>query len=349
MTSFQITALQDASILAIDDMREEIQIDPDYQRPGGVWDIKKKQLFVDSLLNRYDIPKLYFHQISGSEQSDRHRFAIVDGRQRLETVWSFIDGDFPLADDFAYLDDPNVQAGGMTYRELSEAYPKLITRLSSRTLMIMVVSADEFEFVEDMFSRLNEAVPLNAAEKRNAFGGPLPLITRRLVKHRFFSSRLKIPETRYRHHDVAAKFLYLEDNESIVDTKKASLDNFFKNASDAKQTEIDFRETDNAVQDIVSTMAETFIENDNLLKSAGMVIVYYVLFSRLRRDGIVNNIRRTSLVEFESLRARNRKLFENDLDGVDRRLIEFDELAQSSNDGAAIRERYEALRDYLKL
>jgi hypothetical protein len=349
VTSFQITALQDASILAIDDMRDEIQIDPDYQRPGGVWDIKKKQLFVDSLLNRYDIPKLYFHQISGSEESDRHRFAIVDGRQRLETIWSFIDGDFPLEGDFEYLDDPNVKAGGMTYQELSEAYPKLITRLSSRTLMIMVVAADELEFVEDMFSRLNEAVPLNAAEKRNALGGPLPLITRRLVRHRFFSSRLRIPETRYRHHDVAAKFLYLEDNENIVDTKKASLDSFFTDAGGANKTEEDFRETDNAVQEIISAMAETFIENDTLLKSAGMVVVYYVMFSRLRRDRIATIIRRTSLVEFEDLRAHNRELFENDLKGVDRRLIEFDELAQSSNDGAAIRERYEALREYLDL
>lgn len=349
MTSFQITALQDASVLALDDMRDEIHIDPDYQRPGSVWNIKKKQLFVDSLLNRYDIPKLYFHQINGSEESDKHRYAIIDGRQRLETIWSFIDGDFPLAPEFDYLDDPDVQAVGMTYQELSREYPRLITRLNSRTLMIMVVAADELDFVEDMFLRLNEAVPLNAAEKRNAFGEPLPVITRRLVQHRFFTSRVKIPDTRYRHHDIAAKFLYLEDNENIADTKKASLDSFFRNANKNNKTAQDFEATHDAVRENISKMAETFTENDILLKSAAMVVVYYVLFSRLRRDEVDANVRRTVLVEFEDQRARNRDLFENDLDGVDRRLIEFDELAQSSNDGSAIRERYEVLRDHLGL
>ena len=349
MTNFQITALQDASVLALDDMREDIQIDPDYQRPGSVWNIKKKQLFVDSLLNRYDIPKLYFHQIGGSDESDKHRYAIIDGKQRLETIWSFIDGDFPLAPELDYLDDPDVLAGGMTYQELSREYPKLITRLNSRTLMIMVVAADEIDFVEDMFLRLNEAVPLNAAEKRNAFGGPLPEITRQLVQHRVFTSRVRIPGTRYRHHDIAAKFLYLEGSETIVDTKKASLDAYFRDASKNNIAAEDIEATRDAVHENISKMAETFVENDTLLKSAGMVVVYYVLFSRLRRDGVDANVGRTALVEFEDQRSCNRDRFEKDLDGVDRRLIEFDELAQSSNDGSAIRERYEVLRDQLGL
>lgn len=349
MTSFQITALQDASVLAIDDMRDEIHIDPDYQRPGSVWNIKKKQLFIDSLLNRYDIPKLYFHQIVGSEESDKHRYAIIDGKQRLETIWGFIDGDFPLAPEFDYLDDSSVKANEMTYQELSKEYPKLITRLNSRTLMIMIVASDELDFVEDMFSRLNEAVPLNAAEKRNAFGGPLPIMTRNLVPHRFFKSRVKILNARYRHHDIAAKFLYLEDNENIVDTKKASLDAFFLDAKKYNKTEQEFEVTRDAVRKNMSKMEETFIEKDTLLKSAGMVVVYYVLFSRLRRDRVDLNFGRTSLVEFENQRAQNRELFENDLDGVNRRLIEFDELAQSSNDGSAIRERYEVLREQLGL
>lgn len=347
MTDFQITGLPDASVLAIDDMRDMIHIDPDYQRPGGVWNRKKKQLFIDSLLNRYDIPKLYFHQIGGSEESEEHKYAIIDGRQRLETIWSFVDGDYALADDFEYFDDPDVKAGGMTYQDLSKEYPKLITRLNSRTLTIMVVAADEFDVVEDMFSRLNEAVPLNAAEKRNAFGVPLPLITRRLVQHLFFSTRINISENRYRHHDIAAKFLYLEYNEDIIDTKKGSLDAFFRDANVENRTVDDFQAVKNTVNENLAGMAEIFVSRDTLLTSPGMVVVYYVLFSRLRRDGIDVDVTRGALVDFETLRARNREVFENDLDGVDRRLIEFDELAQSSNDSAAIRERYEVLRNHL--
>lgn len=330
-------------------MRELIHIDPDYQRPGSVWNLTKKQLFIDSLLNRYDIPKLYFHEVQGSTKSKEHKYAIVDGRQRLETIWSFIDGVFPLAEDFKYFEDPHVAAQGMTYQDLSREYPRVTTRLNARSLTIMVVTADELDVVEDMFSRLNEAVPLNAAERRNAFGGPLPIITRRLAKHAFFGQSTRIPETRYRHQDLAAKFLYLEKSGKIVDTKKASLDAFFRIARKQASSEQDFATVERNVHASLDKMKGIFVDNDRLLKSSGMCVVYYVLVSRVLRKEKKQALARTDLVAFEQRRAKNREAFAKEEEGVDLRLIEFDELAQSSNDGAAIRMRYEILRKYLEL
>jgi hypothetical protein len=40
-----------------------------------------------------------------------------------------------------------------------------------------------------MFSRLNEAVPLNAAEKRSAIGGPMALAIREISEHSFFNEK----------------------------------------------------------------------------------------------------------------------------------------------------------------
>ena len=336
MIDFLITTLSDASVLALDDMRDEIQIDPDYQRPGGVWSRKKKQLFIDSILNRYDIPKFYFHHLTGPHQNDNYKYAIIDGRQRLEAIWDFIDGDYPLADDFVYLEDPSNDATGVTYNELSKKYPRLVTRFHSRTLAIQVVQADDMDFIEDMFSRLNEAVPLNAAEKRNAFGGPLPIIFRKLVKHPFFAKRIPIPTTRYRHHDIAAKLIYLESTIEIVDTKKASLDYFV--TKNKKKTAKSLRPVVDTVTKILSNMADTFVADDYLLRSSGMVVVYYLLFSRVRRDGKAVDIKRKSLINFEKKREENRELFGQDGDGVDFSMIEYDELARSSNDGSAIRQ-----------
>ena len=347
MTEFQITQLLDSSILAIDDMKGSIDISPEYQRPGSVWNRKKKQLFIDSLLNRYDIPKLYFHKLSGPKKARDYQYAIIDGRQRLETIWEFVDGRFPLADDFEYFEDPNVDARNMTYLELSQRYPKIVTRLNSRTLTIMVVQADDLDVIEDMFSRLNEAVPLNAAEKRNAFGGPLPIITRRLVTDRFFTNKIKVSAQRYRHHDIAAKFLHLENTEDIVDTKKATLDAFFEDARDRKSPDTRFNVLEASVLKNLETMSKIFADKDSLLTSSGLVVVYYVLVSRAHRLPYPIQVDRSDLVKFDLLREENRKKFEHDMDGVDRRLIEFDELSQSSNDGASIRERYEILRKYL--
>lgn len=40
--------------------------------------------------------------------------------------------------------------------------------------------------IEDMYSRLNEAVPLNAAEKRNTLGGIMANLIRKIADHDFF-------------------------------------------------------------------------------------------------------------------------------------------------------------------
>ena len=62
----------------------------------------------------------------------------------------------------------------MTYSDLGFKYPLLKARFDATSLSVISVRTEDIELIEDMFSRLNEAVPLNAPEKRNAFGGPLP-------------------------------------------------------------------------------------------------------------------------------------------------------------------------------
>ncbi len=70
--------------------------------------------------------------------------------------------------------------------------PKIHARFTGRTLSIITIRTNDLDLIEDMFSRLDEAVPLNAAEKRNAFGGPLPPLIRDLVKDDFFADRVAI-------------------------------------------------------------------------------------------------------------------------------------------------------------
>lgn len=344
MTKFLVHALQDSSVLALSDMRERIKLNPDYQRPGGVWPVKKKQLFIDSLLNGYDIPKMYFHQLTGSYTSKQFQYGIIDGRQRLEAIWQFIDGHFTLADDFHYYDDDSYQAGGMDFSELESEYPRLAIRLNARNLTVIVVDTNDLDHIEEMFSRLNEAVPLNAAEKRNAFGGPLPKIIRELAVHHFFQKKISIPKTRYRHFDIATKMLFEEDNEEIVDTKKARLDYFVRTNKDSDES--DFEELTNRTRKVLDRMTEIFLDKDRLLKSSGKVVVYFTLFSRVLKEGELE-ISRQKLEEFEAAREKNRRKFEEEEDEIIYEWIEFDELAQSANDAAAIKERVRVLRDYL--
>src|SRR5689334_16372519 len=117
-------------------------LEPDYQRQSGIWGEEKRQLFIDSLINGYDVPKLYFHRLSTRDRPSK-RYAIVDGKQRLETVDAFLKNEFALAEDFVDVaaddgDDASA-AANKTYRQLTEEHPALAGRLTQYSLDIVVI------------------------------------------------------------------------------------------------------------------------------------------------------------------------------------------------------------------
>jgi len=340
MTKFESNQLTDSTVMLIYLERAHIYLKPPYQRAGEVWNLYKNQLLIDSLINGFDIPKLYFHEYEKAEMHEGKlcKYAIIDGKQRLLAMWGFMNGEFPLGDEIEYLKDPKVKLGGLTYKDLSEKHQTIQARLTGRPLTIISIRTDDTDVIEDLFSRLNEAVPLNAAEKRNAFGGPLSKIIRRLVKTGFFK-KLRIPTTRYRHYDLACKFLYLEYQKGPAETKKIRLDNFVKEFANSKLSE-KARDLERAVAKTLDRMSGVFVDNDPLLRSPGMVTAYYLL-SRGHR------LHRSAADQFEKELRKNRKVAEKDFGKAKEDLLEFDRLNQTPNDKSAIEYRIKVLKKYV--
>src|SRR5205085_11303778 len=124
MNEFSLGKYLPSSLLIVYSERDDIQLNPDYQRIGGIWTREKRQLLIDSLINGFDVPKLYFHEFIPSKRINgkRYKYAIVDGQQRLQTIWDFIDGNMSLADDFEYLKDSSIKLGGLGYSQLAATY-----------------------------------------------------------------------------------------------------------------------------------------------------------------------------------------------------------------------------------
>jgi len=204
--TFRVAALPNNNVVYLHSIRESIQMDPVYQRMGEIWTLEKKQLLIDSLINGFDIPKLYFHECFPEKRIGKrdYAYAIIDGKQRLTAVWEYLDGRFPLSQDFRYLDNPHLTAGGLPFGQLASRFPNLASLLQSTSMSIITIQTEDIELIEEMFSRLNEAVPLNAAEKRNAFHGPLPKVIRELARDPFFVRKLPFSNSRYRHLDLAS-------------------------------------------------------------------------------------------------------------------------------------------------
>jgi hypothetical protein len=343
MTNFDVSPLIDNSILYIYSERDTIQIDPDYQRLGDVWPLEKRQLLIDSIINGYDIPKFYFQRFSPyfEKEGIRYKYAIIDGRQRLETIWKFIENKFPLSSDFSYLADTDINLKGLTYSELAKDHQRIKNKFDAKSLSIFLITTDDYDLIEDMFSRLNEAVPLNAAEKRNALGGVIPPQIRQISLHNFFTSKLPFTNRRYRHYDLVTKFLYLVSASKIVDTKKIHLDRFVYDGRSMEPGDV--VALVQRVSGVLDAMASVFVDNDYLLKSIGTVMVYFWLFYEAVRYDFVGNLRRNFFEKFDDERVKNRAIAENDMSSADFQLLEYDRLTQTPNDSYAFYFRYKVL------
>jgi hypothetical protein len=131
--------------------------------------------------------------------------------------------------------------------------------------------------------------------------------------------------------------LLLVSRDTIGDTKKAYIDRFFeKHANSSPQAIADIVSKATAVAD---AMESVFIDKDPLLRSAGMVILYFLVFERAIARNIQSSVTRPVLMEFEEQRRGNREKAEANLAEADYSLIEFDRYTQSPNDGIALRYR----------
>ncbi|MGA2853505.1 MAG: DUF262 domain-containing protein, partial [Verrucomicrobiota bacterium] len=86
--------------------RGRMILQPDFQRQY-VWDRKKASRLVESVLLRVPLPIVYL-----SEQPDGIEY-VIDGQQRLTSLFSFIDGRFPNGEPFKLI-------GLTAYKELNK-------------------------------------------------------------------------------------------------------------------------------------------------------------------------------------------------------------------------------------
>lgn len=338
--------MRNSTILRVTSEIDSIDMSPEYQRRGDIWTPDKRELFIDSIINDYDIPKLYFYVLSKGE---KNQYAIIDGRQRIETILSFSRGKFALSKDFKYLAEPSLRLGGLTYQDLVKKYNKIAIRFDSYVLPVICVETDDMELIEDMFSRLNEAVPLNAAEKRNALGGPMVRTITEVSNHGFFQRKVSFTNKRYQHREVSARLLFIEDsildNKRLYDTKKPYLDNMVRKYKQNKK--LSPGNIESKVETVLDIMLGIFTDKDPLLRSQSIVPVYYLLIKTAYEQGKANVIMRSKLVEFRDEVERNRAIAEEDITKADFELLDFDRMSvQGTNDAVSISERVRIIGNY---
>ncbi|MFZ2967551.1 MAG: DUF262 domain-containing protein [Sulfuricurvum sp.] len=135
---------------------ERLVLAPDFQREF-VWSLKQKSELVESILMGIPLPMIYFFE------GDDGVIQVVDGKQRLTSLFEFMENKFPLSQSLSILTDLR----GKKYNDLTPSERTKIARHQFVTQTIIPPTPDKIKF--DIFERVNrKGSTLNNQEMRNA-------------------------------------------------------------------------------------------------------------------------------------------------------------------------------------
>jgi len=294
------------TIISLFNIKEEIDFNPYYQRHGGLWSRAKQILLIDTIINKFDIPKFYlnyFIEPTNPLNINDKKYAIIDGKQRLKAIFDFLEDKLKLDETCKFLEEPTINLKGLKYSDLKHHYPVLASRIENYILDIVYVVTDEEDKLEEMFLRLNGGVSLTNAEKRNAIGGYLNETIRKIVNvHKFFTDKVRFKNTRFQHNDLLLKLIYIESKGELINLSNRDLENFIReNKEKNNKVEIDIGETIK----VLDKMNDIFQDKDTLLRGKGIIPVYYFFV----RNKFTNSVEiKLFFQEFEKIRIENRKL-----------------------------------------
>lgn len=271
---------------------QKIDVKPPYQRDSDIWNTERQQLFINSILSGYDIPKLYFHRHNLEDISKNGQiYSVIDGNQRLKAIHAFINDELKLDNTPIYYNNNIIDVTNKTFSQLLHKHEDICTYFMNYQLPIITVVVDDNEIVDvisEMFLRLNKGISANSAEKRNAMANSNVIKNvKKLVKHDFFTKKLKISSKRYKHEDLACKFLFFEyclNVRSLPGIEKKNLDIFAKYfIGNPLSQHIKSR-----TKHTLDNMLKMFNDNDELLSKQTIIPIYYLLAYCTNDDDLIH-------------------------------------------------------------
>lgn len=191
---------------------KRIILDSEFQREN-VWYRDRKSELIESVLMGLPLPIFYFNQ-------DKYgNLIVVDGRQRLSALFSYMDDEFALR-KLRILPEENDKK----FSQLSPLLQGRIEDFQIQSHVIMPPTPDRIKF--DIFDRVNRGgVSLNKQEMRNAlYQGEATRLLKRLIKSDEFINATGgafLNEKRMKDKYLLTRFItfLLYDSQKIRDEK----------------------------------------------------------------------------------------------------------------------------------
>lgn len=243
----------------------KLNFNGEYQR-SEVWDPKRKHLLIDSILRRYDISSIFLRRAPG-----RETYEVLDGQQRLKTIFSFLEDGFETSEEMGSLKFSQLPAP--IRGKNIECYPISYVEINTK---------DDFT-TADIFLRLQEGLPLNSAEKLNAMLGFLREKILQLSQHNFMK-RTKLSKHRFNYRYLLAQVYLLTFKEKEMDVKFRNLQEIYemyKNRSPPNCVE-------NSVRRVLNLLNKEFGEDAYIIQHNADFISIFLLAKQLYEEYATN-------------------------------------------------------------
>lgn len=204
-----------------------IKLDPDFQRESNVWGPKQKSELIESILIGIPLPIIYV------KQDNKGNYILIDGRQRLSTIFDFMENKFSLSglkilSDFNGFIFKGKKDDDESEKALKTKYRGKIEDINLTLHIIKEPTPEKLTY--DLFDRVNRGgTRLNNQEMRNAiYIGSSTLFLKTLSKlENFRNVTSSISSTRMKDRYLVLRFIafYLWRKKISIDYKtKTTLD-----------------------------------------------------------------------------------------------------------------------------
>lgn len=185
--------------------KETLSFDHPIQRQSSQWSNLQQSLLIHSILASFPIPAVYVQKIDSAETDDKgkpiFKYSVLDGKQRMTTIFSFIDGGFSLNEETpdAEIEGVKYELAGRNFEELDEDVRQELLRFKFNIYAFEECTDDE---IEEIFFRLNNSTPLTKPQKaRPLMGVENARFINEILSGSFFSEKCNFSKLQLRKSD----------------------------------------------------------------------------------------------------------------------------------------------------
>lgn len=282
------------TVANIDKMSEEkkvLSFEHPIQRKSEQWSDRQKSLLIHSMLANYPVPNIYVLREDSQELDEKNKpifnYFVMDGKQRLTSVLSYIWGEFPLDENIPSItiEDMEYQIAGKYFCDLEEPVQYEIKRYKFEIIAFEECSNRE---IEEIFFRLNNSTPLTKSQVAKAkVGVEIAEFINELLTSKFFTTSCNFSKAQLKASDdqkVLIQSMMLLDTNNVLDFE---LKDFSENSILEYSESIREKYSDkqcNILKSAIQYLTDAFPEKNKQLRKISIPMLVYLADAAMDKE-----------------------------------------------------------------